>query len=1109
MKVIFSTIFILISNLLHSQTAEDFKLITGLKDTLFRGYENEIKIETKYDLSKLILFGESITLRKGNSDNIYLAKASSSKSKCTLTLMYLKGKGDTLIIKFPYTISNLTFEKIDRHNAALDRPPVNVNQNGRKLKIELLLPQNVPDRFEPIIISRNRKYALLGNWQLNSNQVIDLKTKKPIIKSDVDTILSSNYSSLLSNTGRYLASDYLEIYGDSIYFLRDLINHKYLKIKNSFEASLFEMRVIEFSKDDKAILVKKIDTTEKVTLSVYDKYLDNIFEFTHSTDAFKCASFDSENQNIYSCGLKGPDYSELLIEKTSISGMQTLLMDSLLLPLEPILVKIEFQTLIIGFRDPASKKNRILIYDLDKMKLVTEFDLPDGPKGFSFDYDNNYTNYFIDPNKKIFIYGIYDSNNIHTYFCRIEEGKFNEKAVEIGSHNSNVFYPIILENETLFGLFEDGNSYYDEQDGVLFWYDMNYGVYEEYETPMKLFCDGTAFTKQSYCDENDRNFTIQTYKYKRGKKILDEQINVAKEIPNETTLRYGTSINKHMSTSRQFGYFDLNLATLQLNQLHEFKEYQSEVTTNEPYLCDTVNNLYLDTALNLLQLNATSHLHTYSNHQLIFQNEEDGGLIFYNHYNAKNERTVRMQQFQQLDWIMYCEDKYYAAHFSNDPIVQFNSNGSIFPFENFDLKYNRPDIIAERLGYADSNTISAFHSAYKKRLKKMNFTEEMLGDDFSIPELKIENFENLNPVTDTSLMELKINIKDYKYKLDRFNIYINDVPIYGSNGIDLRNNNSFTYSNKIKIELSEGKNKIQLSVLNQAGAESYKETAYVTYKPKKPVQPNLYLVTIGDSKYSDSRYDLTYASKDATDIKNAFEKNSNSLYGSVFAYSYTDNQVTKVNILKLKSELLKAKRDDVVIITVAGHGVLDKNLDYYLATHDMDFSNPSEKGLPYEELESLLDGIAPLKKVLFLDACHSGEVDKEEVDLLATNTTTNSKVKFRNAGAGIQKKNLGLKTTSELMSELFTDLRRGTGATVISSAGGAEYAMESDEWKNGLFTYCLLHGLKDKDADENKDGEIWLSELQSYLRKEVTLLSNGAQQPTSRMENLSMDFRVW
>jgi hypothetical protein len=95
------------------------------------------------------------------------------------------------------------------------------------------------------------------------------------------------------------------------------------------------------------------------------------------------------------------------------------------------------------------------------------------------------------------------------------------------------------------------------------------------------------------------------------------------------------------------------------------------------------------------------------------------------------------------------------------------------------------------------------------------------------------------------------------------------------------------------------------------------------------------------------------------------------------------------------------------------------------------------------------------------------------------------------------------------MSELFTDLRRGTGVTVISSSGGAEYAMESDEWKNGLFYYCLLHCLKDKAADTNKDGQIMISVLQNYLRKEVTSLSNGAQQPTSRIENLSMDFRIW
>jgi uncharacterized caspase-like protein len=485
-------------------------------------------------------------------------------------------------------------------------------------------------------------------------------------------------------------------------------------------------------------------------------------------------------------------------------------------------------------------------------------------------------------------------------------------------------------------------------------------------------------------------------------------------------------------------------------------------------------------------------------------------FVFYNSLMKTNsEKYVYLTFYKNLNFIFFTPDHYYYTNEHSNFTSYFTKDLKVYPLEQFDLKYNRPDIILDRLGYADSLTIASYHSAYLKRLKKMNFTEEMLKDDFHLPELKINNFEFLPSITDSSDLNLDFDIKDSKYKLDRINIFINDVPVFGTAGIDLRKEDIQEINKKINLSLSEGENKIQVSVLNQAGAESYKETAYITYKPKKSVQPNLYLITIGDSRYSDSRFDLTYASKDAVDIAEAFSNNKNSLYENVFSFTYTDEKVTRENILLLKEELKKAKRDDVVIISVAGHGVLDDKLDYYLATHDMNFSNPSGKGIPYEELESLLDGIAPLKKVLFLDACHSGEVDKEEVELLAQNNASNGKVKFRNAGAGIQKKNLGLKTTSELMSELFTDLRRGTGATVISSAGGAEYAMESDEWKNGLFTYCLLHGLKDKAADANKDGEIWLSELQSYLRKEVTELSNGAQQPTSRIENLSMDFRVW
>ncbi|MFN5183827.1 MAG: hypothetical protein ACK5D5_12475, partial [Bacteroidota bacterium] len=88
----------------------------------------------------------------------------------------------------------------------------------------------------------------------------------------------------------------------------------------------------------------------------------------------------------------------------------------------------------------------------------------------------------------------------------------------------------------------------------------------------------------------------------------------------------------------------------------------------------------------------------------------------------------------------------------------------------------------------------------------------------------------------------------------------------------------------------------------------------------------------------------------------------------------------------------------------------------------------------------------------------------------------------------------------------------------INMTKDEKYLLFSDAWNKTTFTvvdyqrkWVLydIHGLKDKVADLNNDGQVMLSELQNYLRTEVTKLSNGAQQPTSRIENLTMDFRIW
>ncbi|MDX1351311.1 MAG: hypothetical protein R3279_13730 [Putridiphycobacter sp.] len=50
---------------------------------------------------------------------------------------------------------------------------------------------------------------------------------------------------------------------------------------------------------------------------------------------------------------------------------------------------------------------------------------------------------------------------------------------------------------------------------------------------------------------------------------------------------------------------------------------------------------------------------------------------------------------------------------------------------------------------------------------------------------------------------------------------------------------------------------------------------------------------------------------------------------------------------------------------------------------------------------------------------------------------------------------------------------------------------------------------KQKAADYDNNDEIWLSEIKRYVSEQVAELSNGKQQPTSRIENQFVDFRVW
>ena len=205
--------------------------------------------------------------------------------------------------------------------------------------------------------------------------------------------------------------------------------------------------------------------------------------------------------------------------------------------------------------------------------------------------------------------------------------------------------------------------------------------------------------------------------------------------------------------------------------------------------------------------------------------------------------------------------------------------------------------------------------------------------------------------------------------------------------------------------------------------------------------------------------------------------------------------------------------DDQVILYVSGHGLLDENYDFYYATHDIDFSKPSANGILYDEIEALLDGIPARKKLLLMDACHSGEYDKDTTPLTPDQQENLQKkgVSFKGFAKGNDENapQLGLQNSFEMMQQLFADLRRGSGATVITSSSGVQVSFEDKDWQNGAFTYTFLNGLKSMQADANGDGEVTASEIQAFVAEYVPRLTEGLQVPTFRRENLEYDFRVW
>ncbi|MEZ4941901.1 MAG: caspase family protein [Saprospiraceae bacterium] len=458
------------------------------------------------------------------------------------------------------------------------------------------------------------------------------------------------------------------------------------------------------------------------------------------------------------------------------------------------------------------------------------------------------------------------------------------------------------------------------------------------------------------------------------------------------------------------------------------------------------------------------------------------------------------------DYMFLTPDNYYWATRGAASMIRFSKDGKDFSFRQLDIVYNRPDKVLERLNQSDTSLIKKYQGAYLERLKKLELKDKNLAAEFSPPVIQ-DLTPDLPFATSDSFLNLEIAAIDTNGLLRQINIWVNDVPLYGRKGIPVEDSERAFKQLRVTIPLSAGRNIIQLSCTNLYQVESMLQEIDITCN--MPAQKkNLFLFLMGISNYSDSSLNLIYAVKDVLNVDSIFRASCN-YYDSIVSYRLLNDSATLDNFKYWKTILKNTNADDHVILYYSGHGQQVRD-GYYLLTYDVNKKQPEERGISYQLLEWLFDSIPARQQLVLLDACESNELDVGAQDqIIKENTMPTPDLIFNLKGNFNSDFIAGYENRTDIMKELFIDLRRNTGTVVISASSAIQKAKESKELGNGIFTSGFLNGLTSLEADVNKDKNVTITELQNFLTKYVLEKSNGEQKPAFRAENTTNDWRVW
>jgi WD40 repeat protein len=424
------------------------------------------------------------------------------------------------------------------------------------------------------------------------------------------------------------------------------------------------------------------------------------------------------------------------------------------------------------------------------------------------------------------------------------------------------------------------------------------------------------------------------------------------------------------------------------------------------------------------------------------------------------------------DWLIFTPDGLFDGSPSAWRDVLWRFGGDTFnvaPIEMFFNEYYSPGLLAEIMAG-----------------KRPHAASKIEDKDRRTPQLSIErvNAPDASAV-DARELALKIQIHDAPAGAQDLRLFRNGTLVKEWKGDVLEGKSLATIETRVRIVA--GENHLTAYAFNSSNIKSQDGSLTVTGPETLRRKGHLFLLAVGLNTYSNSAYNLKFASADAQAFAETVEKNEKSTgsFDGVSVTTLLDSQATREAILSALHDIAAiAQPEDSISIFLASHGAASGG-HFYFVPHDLGYDgspanlNPDawktilSHSISDQDLENVFQDMDTGRILLILDACNSGQALE---------------------GEG--------KRVGPINSRGLAQLAYEKGMYVLAASQSYQAALEVSELGHGLLTHSLIaEGLNERKADfEPKDGKIVVEEWLDYAAKRVPEIQLERMQQTKGLE---------